>query len=120
MIRTSDFNIAWHRAQDPEPELYDAVLAVLQTEFRRPDGTVYRPGGYSYRSLYAKTARGFVTHAVMKEPTPSGFDEVIQSGKWKFSFEWIALNPRWQFDNPVRERAWKRLDQERTPSGSSR
>jgi hypothetical protein len=95
---------------DPDPELFKAVFDLLQTTFREIRDEAGR--GYNasraYQSLYRYGARESVGRAVLK-PSAEGFGRLESAGRLDLTYEWLVLNPRWQFSPEVRSRAWERL-----------
>jgi hypothetical protein len=98
---------AFERA--PDRALFLEVDEVLKRTFRegRDEG-----GGYNasraYQSLYRNGARDSVSRAIWRQ-APSGFGRVIEAGRVDLSYEWLALNPRWNFSEEVRSQASNRL-----------
>jgi hypothetical protein len=99
------------RQRDPDPALFDAVFELLQrtsNEIHNEEGRPY-VATYSYRSLFNNGARESVTRSILKVRT-DGFGRVEEAGRLDLSYEWFVLDPRWQFSEEVRLRAWQRLN----------
>ena len=96
--------------KDPEPELFLAVYELLQRTFREVRDEQGR--GYnatrSYQSMYRNGARESVRRAVMN-PRAEGFGRLGEARRYDLSYEWFVLNPCWQFEQSVRQRAWDKL-----------
>jgi lysyl-tRNA synthetase class I len=98
-------------ANDPEPELYKAVYDLLQRTFQEVKddlGRGYNPSR-SYQSLYRNGSREAVQRSVLKRTT-QGFGRLDEARRLDLSYEWFVLNPKWQFSEEVRQRAWQKLD----------
>jgi hypothetical protein len=45
------------------------------------------------------------------KPRTEGFGRVEQAWRFDLTYEWLVLDPTWQFSEEVRQRAWNRLNQ---------
>jgi hypothetical protein len=96
---------------DPDPDLFKAVRGLLQRTFaevRGEDGRGYN-ASRAYQPLYRNGARESVSRAILNA-SATGFGRVGDAGRLDLSYEWMALNPQWNFSKQIRDRAWKRLD----------